>query len=96
MKAIALTLLLLCQVGAAAAQARPSTVSRPCVASQRDVQRNGAIVLGTGGYTYDRFVADRRFCQFDEFLDPAWVPSRDVEACFVGYRCKTDSPWSFD
>ncbi len=52
--------------------ARPSTVSRPCVASQRDVQRNGAIVLGTGGYTYDRFVADRRFCQFDEFLDPAW------------------------
>ncbi len=86
-------LLTLTATAAAEAQARPSTVTRPCAASQRDVQRHGAIVLGTGGYTYDRFVRDRSFCQFDEFLDPAWVPSSDIQACFVGYRCKTQSPW---
>lgn len=36
---------------------------------------------------------DRSFCQFDEFIDPAWVPSRDTPACFVGYRCKVGPFW---
>ena len=96
MKTIALTLVLVLNAGMAAAQTRPSTVSRPCAASQRDVQAYGAIVLGTGGYTYDRFVRDRSFCQFDEGLDPAWVPSRDQQSCFVGYRCKSQSRWTDD
>jgi hypothetical protein len=89
MKAILLTLALLLPVGTAAAQTRPSSVSRPCAASQRDVQVNGAIVLGTGGYTYDRFVRDRSFCLVNEVTDPAFVPSADTQACFVGYRCKS-------
>ena len=93
MKVIALTLALVLNAGIATAQSRPSTVSRPCAASQRDVQTQGAIVLGTGGFTYDRFVRDRSFCQVDEGLDPAWVPSRDRDACFVGYRCKSQSRW---
>lgn len=88
MKAIILTLALLLPAGIAAAQTRPSTVSRPCAASQRDVQVNGAIVLGTGGYTYDRFVRDRGFCLVNQGTDPAFVPSADTQACFVGYRCK--------
>ena len=93
MKAIILALALLLPAGIAAAQSRPSTVSRPCAASQRDVQVHGAVVLGTGGYTYDRFVRDRSFCQFDETVFPAWVPARDTPQCFVGYRCKNASPW---
>lgn len=93
MKAIALTLVLVLNAGIAAAQTRPSTVTRPCAASQRDVQTNGAIVLGTGGFTYDRFVRDRSFCLRDEVLKPAWVQSRDSEACFVGYRCTNEPPW---
>ena len=95
MKRMTLAMVLVLGGGMAVAQAqtRPSTVSRPCAASQRDVQTHGAIVLGTGGYTYDRFVRDRSFCQFDAALDPAWVPSRDREACFVGYRCKSQSLW---
>ncbi|MCA0417788.1 MAG: hypothetical protein LCH80_03585 [Proteobacteria bacterium] len=96
MKAIVLTLALLLPAGIAAAQTRPSTVSRPCAASQRDVQVNGAIVLGTGGYTYDRFVRDRNFCQVNEGLDPAFVPSADTQSCFVGYRCKSVSSWFDD
>lgn len=94
MKAVALTLVLVLNGGLAVAQTRPDTVSRPCSASQRDVQTHGAIVLGTGGPTYDRFVRDRSFCQFDEVLLPAWVRSRDSDACFVGYRCTNQPPWS--
>ena len=93
MKAVICGLALLLNAGIAEAQTRPSTVSRPCTASQRDVQVNGAIVLGTGGFTYDRFVRDRGFCQHGEFLEPALVPSRDTAQCFVGYRCKVDWPW---
>lgn len=91
MKALILTIALLLPAGLATAQTRPSTVSRPCAASQRDVQVHGAIVLGTGGYTYDRFVRNRSFCEIDEDQEPAFVPSGDSQACFVGYRCKSRS-----
>jgi hypothetical protein len=75
------------------AQSRPSTVNRPCFASRQIVLAQGAVVLGTGGHTYDRFVRNRSFCEFDEYAEPAWVPSRDTPACFIGYRCKSDSFW---
>jgi len=71
----------------ALAQPRPSTVSRPCAASQALVARSGAIVLGTGRYTYDRYVIDQGFCAVGEYTEPAWVPSIDNPQCFVGYRC---------
>ena len=77
----------------AAAQPRPSTVDQPCETSQRLVARHGAIVLGTGGFTYDRFVRDRSFCQRDEVTEPAWVPSRDRPSCLVGSRCRSRSSW---
>ena len=38
----------------------------------------GAIVLGTGGFTYDRFVSEDRFCLRSETTDPAWVPAGDT------------------
>jgi hypothetical protein len=75
-------------VTTAAAQTRPSTVNRPCAASQQIVAARGAAVLGTGGYTYDRFVRDRSFCEFSEYVEPAFVPSADAGQCFIGYRCK--------
>lgn len=70
------------------AQTRPSTVNRPCNASRQLVFSQGAIVLGTGGYTYDRFVRDGSFCELNEYTSPAYVPSIDTPQCFVGYRCK--------
>ena len=70
------------------AQPRPATVNRPCIANQQLVLSRGAIVLGTGGFSYDRFVRDRRFCEFNEYTEPAFVPSLDTPQCFVGYRCK--------
>jgi hypothetical protein len=90
---IALSALLLLAAMPALAQPRPSTPDRSCAANRQSVAANGAIVLGTGGYTYDRFVRDGGFCQHGEYLEPAFVPSRDTRSCFVGYRCKIDQPW---
>ena len=92
MTRLILLLALLLPAGEAMAQVRASTVNRPCAASRQDVARSGAVVLGTGGYTYDRFVASRAFCERDEFAEPAWVPARDTPSCLVGYRCRASSP----
>ena len=73
----------------AQAQQRPSTPNMTCGQAQQLVARNGAIVLGTGTYTYDRYVRDRSFCLRDEYIDPAWVPTRDTAQCPVGYLCKS-------
>jgi hypothetical protein len=70
------------------AQPRPSAPALPCGTSQQLVFAHGAVVLGTGGFGYDRFVRDRSFCEVNEYVDPAWVPSLDTPQCFVGYRCK--------
>jgi hypothetical protein len=75
-------------VSSAAAQPRPSSVNMGCRQAAGLVASRGAIVLGTGGYTYDRFVADHRFCLRGEVTEPAWVPTRDTPQCLVGYRCK--------
>ena len=76
---------------AAAAQNRPSTTDLTCRQSAGIVQSRGAVVLGTGGYTYDRFVANRGFCEITEITRAAFVPTRDSPSCFVGYRCREPS-----
>ncbi|SFG96711.1 hypothetical protein [Methylobacterium gossipiicola] len=80
-------LLSLGAVGSAQAQ-RASTIAMDCAQARATVSRQGAIVLGTGGATYDRFVRDRSFCEITEITIPAFVPTRDDANCFVGYRCK--------
>lgn len=71
----------------ALAQPRPSTLDLTCAQSRGLVARQGAIVLGTGGPTYDRFVRDRSFCEPTEIGKRAFVPTRDAPGCFVGYTC---------
>jgi hypothetical protein len=75
----------------AGAQPRASSVAMSCGQARNVVASSGAIVLGTGGHTYDRFVADRRFCLYSEVTEPAWVPTADTRQCFIGYRCKEAS-----
>jgi len=77
----------------AAAQPRPSSIAMSCRQAAGLVASRGAVVLGTGGYTYDRFVADQRFCLRNEVIEPAWVPAGDTPQCFVGYRCKEADRW---
>jgi hypothetical protein len=70
------------------AQPRPSTTAMACRQAAGLVMSQGAVVLGTGGYTYDRFVRDPSYCVLGETTEPAWVPAGDTPQCFVGYRCR--------
>ena len=88
MRVSSLTLWVALVSTSAVAQPRPSTVNMPCAQAASIVASRGAIVLATGGYTYDRFVSDRRICAITQTTEPAWVPALDNPQCFVGYRCK--------
>ncbi|WP_245442609.1 hypothetical protein [Methylobacterium terrae] len=72
---------------AALAQGRPSTLAMTCGQARSLLAARGAAVLGTGGYTYDRFVRDRSFCEPTQVTRNAFVPTRDTPDCLVGYRC---------
>ncbi|HEV2557005.1 MAG TPA: hypothetical protein VGU45_00095 [Microvirga sp.] len=78
------------------AQARLQTPRLGCANVQQIVASQGAVVLGTGGFTYDRFVRHRGFCQRDEYTEPAYVPAADTPQCFAGYRCISGPPPFFD
>ena len=87
MKYLLAAVLLAALSAPAQAQRRPDTTAMSCAAAQALVARSGAIVLGTGGSTYDRFVRHRGFCTPSESTEPAFVRSADSPACFVGDRC---------
>ncbi|MDB5647828.1 hypothetical protein [Methylobacterium sp.] len=86
MRALPLACLLVACAGPALAQ-RPSTAAMSCGQAKSLVDRQGGIVLGTGGQTYDRFVRGRSACEVTEITVPAFVPAGDTPRCFVGYRC---------
>jgi hypothetical protein len=71
----------------AALAQRASTTTMTCGQARGFLAARGAAVIGTGGYTYDRFVRDRSFCQPTEVTRTAFVPTRDTPQCFIGYRC---------
>lgn len=73
------------------ANARPSTLKMTCQQAANLVSARGAIVLGTGRYTYDRYVAHAGYCGIGETTQPAWVPTRDARQCFIGYTCGQDN-----
>ncbi len=94
-----LSLILIAMAGLATeaiAQPRPSSLAMSCGQARSLVANRGAIVLGTGRYTYDRYVSSQVFCLRDEYVRPAWVPTADTPQCPVGYTCVDDPPWFFD
>jgi hypothetical protein len=88
MKTIALTLALTAFATSAVAQPRASTLTMSCGQARGVVASRGAVVLGTGRYTYDRYVIDRNFCEINETIEPVWVPTADTPQCPIGYRCR--------
>jgi hypothetical protein len=76
---------------AALAQGRPSTTTMTCTAAHSLVVHQGAIVLGTGGQTYERIVRDTSFCQHGQKLRPYFAPTRDNGSCYVGDYCFDES-----
>jgi hypothetical protein len=94
MRRMAILLAATLAASSAYAQPRPMTPSLTCNQARGLVFSRGAIVLGTGTYTYDRYVSDVRFCEFNEWTEPAAVPTRDTPQCPVGYVCRdTDLLW---
>ena len=87
MKKLALALIGFIWVTNATAQSLGSTLAMSCGQAAGLVASRGAVVLGTGGHTYDRFVNDQRFCLRTEMTEPVWVPAQDTPQCLVGYRC---------
>jgi hypothetical protein len=87
MKALALAMSLTGLATGAAAQARPYAPSLGCAAAAQIIRSAGAIVMGTGPGTYDRFVRDGSFCLRPQTISPVWVATADSPQCFVGYRC---------
>ena len=81
------SLVLLCCLAAAQAQARPDSTAMSCARAAALVRSSGALILGTGGQRFDRYVSDRRFCAPTEQTKIAFVPSADRAQCAVGYTC---------
>jgi hypothetical protein len=71
----------------ALAQGRPSTTTMTCAAAKSFVQSRGAVVIGTGGDTYDRVVSNQGFCLYGQETKPLFSPTRDNADCHVGYYC---------
>jgi hypothetical protein len=81
--------------GPADAQGRPSTLALTCRSAASLVAQRGAIVLGTGGQTYDRFVSNETFCPVGLYARPAAVPTRDNPQCVIGFYCTGLRPLPF-
>ena len=69
-------------------QGRPNSTTITCSRAAGLVASQGAVVLGTGVYTYDRYVSGPNFCVLGETTEPAWVPTLNNPQCFVGYQCR--------
>ena len=69
-------------------EARPSTTTMSCAQAAATVAKAGAIVLTTGDFTYERFVATTTFCLGGETAERAVAPTTDSPSCSVGYVCK--------
>ena len=67
---------------------RQSTVDMSCGEARDVVRANGAIVLGTGGRTFDRFVAHPSYCLQGEDAYGGWARTTDELRCPVGLICK--------
>lgn len=87
---IALTVLglfLLLAVPVTRAQASAFTPEAHCADVASLVSRAGGAILETAPETFHRVVRDNSFCDPDGVARPAYAPTQDNPACFVGYKC---------
>ncbi|MFK8250520.1 hypothetical protein [Ancylobacter terrae] len=71
----------------ALAQERPNSMSINCAVLTDLVSERGSVVIATGSNLFDRYVANRRFCDASQTIQPARLPTLDQPHCFLGYRC---------
>jgi hypothetical protein len=77
-------------LSASVADARESTLAMTCAQANALVAQRGAVVLSTGRYTYNRFVARRGSCNLGEYGVSGWAPARDGR-CRIGFVCRPGS-----
>ncbi len=70
------------------AAARPDTRAMTCEGAKAFIRGNGAVVMSTGQYTYDRIVAGIGYCDRGEEAVLKVAPTRDNPRCRVGYYCR--------
>lgn len=86
--------LALATTGPALAQGRPDTRNLTCAQVNALVQGSGVVVMNTGTYAYERFVASAGFCDRWERLNTETVPSLDLRQCVVEWICYDPRPAS--
>lgn len=89
-RAASVAIFVLVGLGNADAQTRrpPDTRKMTCEQAKALVQKQGAINLTTGEYTFDRYVSGPRYCIGPaQATRDAVVPTKDNPRCIVGQRC---------
>jgi hypothetical protein len=79
----------------AAQSGRPNSTTMSCGQAQSMINQRGAVVMSTGRYTFDRYVANRSFCQHGEVTRRDYIPTKDNAKCYV-LRCVNPQPWRYD
>jgi hypothetical protein len=74
----------LIHAAAALAQARIEASRERCMTLHALVQERGRVLIYTGPYLYDYYVAN---CGIGQRNIPAYLATRDNPQCFVGYNC---------
>ena len=73
---------------ASAQSGRPDTRQMTCAAAQAFVQERGSVVMTTGPTTFDKFVANARYCDpHANALRAKYAPTKDNPKCAVGNQC---------
>lgn len=72
----------------ASAEVMIYTQSHTCSDLKSIVAQTANVLLTSDKYAYEMVHRDSGACEQDESSAPAYEPSSDVPACFVGWRCK--------
>lgn len=66
--------------------------SSSCRSLQRAIEKEGQAVIFTAPEIYDMVVRDNSFCWTPEYAKcTAFVKTKDVERCNIGFRCRSAS-----
>lgn len=69
------------------AQGRPDTRYLTCATVKSIIQTNGAVVMNTSNYVYEKYVKNHAYCNVNESTKNAYVPTADYRRCKIGFIC---------
>ncbi len=70
-------------------QAQNDTLSMSCAqAHDLVLSKPKGVVLKTGPNRFDLYVHDAEACSADDDLTPAFVRTKNIRSCFIGYTCE--------